>query len=302
MSEKLASDDKGSPTSIAVRSIAALFIMLVLSAGIALLSSWGMSTQLGLTVVMWALIIALVSQWLGFVHAYVYQTERYYDLVGAIANITVVSFALSFAEQRDSRSLLLAALIILWALRLGSFLFVRILKDGGDGRFDDIKTNFLRFLLTWTLQGVWVFLIQLCAILAISAQHTQPLGGFAIVGGIMWLFGMLIEAAADWQKRRFRSRPRNKDQFIQTGLWARSRHPNYFGEIVLWLGIAIVAWPVLNAWMYLGLLSPCFVIFLLTRVSGIPLLEARADRRWEGNADYLHYKNATPVLIPKLCR
>ena len=300
MSEKLANDVKTSQTKVALMSLAALFVMLAISVVVALLSSLGMPTQLGLTVPMWALIIALAIQWLGFVHAYFYQTERYYDLVGAIANITVISFTLSFAEHRDLRALLLAVLIILWALRLGSFLFVRILNDGGDGRFDDIKTNFFRFLLTWTLQGVWVFFIQLCAILAISAQNTQPLDGFAIVGGILWLLGMTIETVADWQKRRFRSQPQNKDQFIKTGLWARSRHPNYFGEIVLWLGVAVVAWPVLSAWMYLGLLSPCFVIFLLSRVSGIPLLEARADRRWEGNADYLHYKNTTPVLIPKL--
>ncbi len=299
MSEKLANDVKTSRTKVALMSMAALFVMLVISVVVALLSSRGMP-KLGLTVPMWALIIALVIQWFGFAHAYFYQTERYYDLVGAIANITVISFTLSFAEHRDLRALLLAVLIILWALRLGSFLFVRILNDGGDGRFDDIKTNFFRFLLTWTLQGVWVFFIQLCAILAISAQSTQPLDVFAIVGGIIWLLGMAIETAADWQKRRFRSQLQNKGQFISTGLWARSRHPNYFGEIVLWIGIAIVALPALSGWMYFGLLSPCFVVFLLTRVSGIPLLEARADKWWDGDADYLHYKNTTPVLILKL--
>ncbi|CAA0097383.1 DUF1295 domain-containing protein [Zhongshania aliphaticivorans] len=300
MSEKPSSSAAVSQIKSALISIVTLLVMLAITATIAALSSLGMSMQFGLTVSMWALIIALGCQWLGFVHAYFYQTERYYDLVGAIANIAVVVFVLSFAEHRDLRALLLATLITLWAVRLGGFLFVRILKDGGDGRFDDIKTNFFRFLLTWTLQGVWVFFIQLCAILAISAQSTQPLDVFAIVGGIIWLLGMAIETAADWQKRRFRSQLQNKGQFISTGLWARSRHPNYFGEIVLWIGIAIVALPALSGWMYFGLLSPCFVVFLLTRVSGIPLLEARADKRWDGDADYLHYKNTTPVLILKL--
>ena len=110
--------------------------------------------------------------------------------------------------------------------------------------------------------------------------------------------GLCIQSAR--QKRRFRADPANKGQFIHTGLWARSRHPNYFGEIVLWIGIAIITLPVLRGWHWVTLISPVFVTLLLTRVSGIPLLEKRADERWGGQEDYETYKVRTPVLIPRL--
>ncbi|WP_269617592.1 DUF1295 domain-containing protein [Zhongshania sp. BJYM1] len=280
-------------------NLAVIVFLLLLLTVIALLSSRDMVTVGGLTIPLWVLVFAVGSQWLGFIHAYVWQTERYYDLIGAITNIAVISFTVWMVQELDARSLLLAIFIVLWALRLGCFLFARIVADGGDGRFDDIKPNFLRFLLTWTLQGAWVFLIQLCAILAISGGSHEPLGFFALLGGIFWLAGMVIESIADYQKRRFRRDVANQGRFISVGLWSLSRHPNYFGEILLWLGIAIVAAPALSAWMYIGLLSPCFVVFLLTKVSGIPLLEARADTRWGSDEDYLRYKATTPVLLPK---
>jgi steroid 5-alpha reductase family enzyme len=104
---------------------------------------------------------------------------------------------------------------------------------------------------------------------------------------------------SDAQKNRFRADPANRGKFIQTGLWAWSRHPNYFGEIVLWIGVAIIALPVLRGWQYLTLISPVFVTLLLTRVSGVPMLERRADEKWGGQEDYEAYKARTPVLIPR---
>lgn len=284
----------------AVGMIVVIALLLLFLIGVALLSSRGLPTVMGMVVPLWVLLFAVGSQWLGFFHAYLFQTERYYDLIGAITNIAVISFTIWMVEERDTRSVILAIFIVVWALRLGIFLFARIVADGGDGRFDDIKPNFLRFLLTWTVQAAWVFLIQLCAILAISGDSHEPMGFVALVGGICWLAGMVIESVADYQKRRFRSEKTNQGRFISHGLWSWSRHPNYFGEILLWIGVAIVSLPALSAWMYLGLISPCFVIFLLTKVSGIPLLEARADKRWGDDADYVQYKKATPVLLPKL--
>jgi steroid 5-alpha reductase family enzyme len=286
-----------------MRSLFPILALLLLVGGIAMLATSGMPTTYGLALPVWALVLAMIAQWLGFLHAYAFQTERYYDLIGALSNIAVVVFVVALAERADARSYLLAACILFWALRLGSFLFLRILKDGGDGRFDDIKPHFFRFLLTWTLQGVWIFLIQLCALLAIGADSTENgLGLFALLGSCCWLAGMLIESFADWQKRQFRANPANDGRFINVGLWAWSRHPNYFGEILVWLGVAVIALPVLNGWMLLGLLSPCFVIFLLTKVSGVPLLEERADKRWGAEPEYIKYKNMTPVLLPKAPR
>jgi steroid 5-alpha reductase family enzyme len=128
------------------------------------------------------------------------------------------------------------------------------------------------------------------------------LDGFAILGFLVWAFGFAFEVVADSQKSCFNADPANKGKFIQTGLWSRSRHPNYFGEIVLWVGIAIIAIPVLQGWQWIAMISPLFVTLLLTRVSGVPLLEKKADKKWGGQEGYETYKKNTPVLIPRLTK
>lgn len=127
----------------------------------------------------------------------------------------------------------------------------------------------------------------------------RDLGVFALVGFLVWFLGFAIEVSADRQKSRFRADPRNASKFINVGLWSWSRHPNYFGEIVLWIGVAFIALPTLNGWQLLTLISPIFVTILLTQVSGIPLLEAHADAMWEGQAEYENYKSRTSLLIPR---
>ena len=121
-----------------------------------------------------------------------------------------------------------------------------------------------------------------------------------MIGLIIWILGFTFEVVADAQKSRFRADLQNKDKFIQSGLWSLSRHPNYFGEIVLWIGIAIIAVPVLKGWQWVCMISPVFVTVLLTRISGIPPLEKRADEKWGGQNGYEEYKAHTPVLIPRL--
>ena len=282
----------------ALKALFAVFVMFVLGGLIASVAGRGLPTYGGFTVPLWSLLIAFGLQWLVFIHAYVNQTERFYDLTGAAANTTIVIVSLSLCIATP-RNYLLASLIVLWALRLGSFLFLRIRADGRDVRFDKIKVDFYQFFMPWSLQGLWVFLILLCAVLAMASGIDEPLGWVAALGSACWLVGMIIEVIADLQKRQFRAVPSNKGQFIRQGLWAWSRHPNYFGEILVWLGVGIIALPVLSGWLYLGLLSPVFVVFLLTKISGIPLLEASADQRWGGDSAYEQYKAQTPVLIPR---
>ncbi len=282
----------------ALKAVVAILLMAMIALLIAGLAGQDLPTYGGLNLALWSLVIAFGLQWLMFVHAYLCQTERFYDLTGAVSNIAVVVLSLSLSTE-TARNYLLASLIVVWALRLGSFLFWRVSVDNGDSRFAPIKVNFFRFLITWTLQGLWVFIITLCAILAMVSGEDRPLGWVAGLGVMCWLLGMLLETIADVQKRQFRAEPANVGQFIHTGLWAWSRHPNYFGEILVWLGVSIVALPVLSTWLYLGLLSPLFVILVLTKVSGIPLLEASAHRRWGGDPVYEHYKANTPVLVPR---
>lgn len=237
--------------------------------------------------------------WLAFIPAWLFQTERYFDLMGSVTYLTLVATALVLGVGGDPRTSLIAACIAAWAIRLGSFLFLRIHEDGSDGRFDRIKPIFTRFLMTWTLQGLWVFLTISCGLAAMLSEARQPLGLWALMGFLLWVFGFAFETIADRQKRRFRANEDNAGRFIQSGLWSWSQHPNYFGEIVLWVGIALIAFPALRGWQWVTLISPVFVFVLLTRISGIPLLDARGEKRWGEEPAYRAYRTKTPILFPR---
>ncbi len=244
--------------------------------------------------------LAFLIQWLAFIPAFRLQTEKFFDLTGSITYVSVISIAAILSSGVDARSILLWALVVIWAVRLGTFLFRRIRKAGKDDRFDELKPSFVRFLNVWTIQGLWVTFTIAAALVAITTTSHKELDIFALVGFLVWVLGFSIEVAADAQKSRFNANPVNKGKFIQSGLWSRSRHPNYFGEIVLWVGVALIAIPVLQGWQWIALISPVFVTLLITRVSGVPLLEKKADQKWGGQADYEAYKKSTPVLIPRL--
>ena len=280
-------------------------ILIVIGALVALAGSQGGSTLGGVPVFAILVGLAFLIQWLAFIPAYLFQTEKFYDLSGSITYITVIGVAVCYSRYStdlDARSILLAGLVIIWALRLGTFLFGRIQKAGKDDRFDEIKPSFIRFLNAWTIQGLWVTFTAATALVGITTLTRTDLDVFAIAGLLVWVFGFVFEVIADTQKSRFNANPDNKGKFIQTGVWSRSRHPNYFGEIVLWVGIAIIVIPVLQGWQWIAMISPLFVTLLLTRVSGVPLLEKKADKKWGGQEDYEAYKKNTPVLVPRLTK
>ena len=242
-------------------------------------------------------VLAFAVNWAAFIPAAIKQTEHYYDLTGGITYITVTVVAVLLSSSLDLRSAIVAGMVMFWSIRLASFLYMRISRAGKDSRFDKIKKQPPRFLLAWTLQGLWVLLTAACALVVITGGNREALGIVGYVGIVVWTIGILIEIVADQQKSAFRADPANQGKFITTGLWAWSRHPNYFGEIVLWTGMAIIAVPVLEGWQWATLISPVFVFFLLTRVSGVPMLEEAADERWGGQDDYEAYKLNTPVLV-----
>lgn len=242
-------------------------------------------------------VLAFTVQWIAFIPAYVRQTEHFYDLVGSVTYVTLVLVALLLGGSSDLRSLLMVFMVVIWAVRLGSFLFSRVRLAGEDRRFVRIKTDFLRFLMTWTLQGLWVFLTLAAVLAALTSGRSEPIGLVGMAGLVLWLAGFGIEVVADNQKRTFRADPVNHGRFIRTGLWAWSRHPNYFGEILLWAGITVFAAPVLTGWQWVTVISPLFVYVLLTRISGVPMLEAAARKRWGEDPEYQHYQRSTPVLV-----
>lgn len=275
-------------------------ILIVIGLLIALAGSQGGALIFGVPLFALLVGLAFLIQWLAFIPAYLLQTEKFFDLTGSITYVSVITIAVLFGAGADIRSLLLAALVMIWAIRLGSFLFGRIKRARKDDRFDELKPSFIRFLNVWTIQGLWVTFTMAAALVAITTTSRKALDAYAIVGFLIWIFGFAIEVMADSQKSRFNANPDNKGKFIQTGLWSRSRHPNYFGEIILWVGVAVIALPVLQGWQWVALISPVFVTLLLTRVSGVPLLEKKADTKWGGQEDYESYKKRTPVLIPRL--
>ena len=275
---------------------------LVIGALVALAGSQGGATVGGVPVFAIAVAAAFAVQVLVYIPSAIARTERFFDATGSATFILVTVGVVLLSPSPDARSLALAAMVIVWAVRLGSFLFIRIHRSGSDDRFDAIKVNPLSFLRVWIMQGLWVSITAAAAWIAIASGDQRGFDVFAVVGIVVWVVGMLIEVVADAQKTAFTADPANKGRFISTGLWSRSRHPNYFGEILAWIGVAHVAAPVFEGWQWIGLLSPVFVILLLTRVSGVPLLERKADERWGGDADYEAYKTATPVLVPMIVR
>ncbi|MGB1556521.1 MAG: DUF1295 domain-containing protein [Oceanococcaceae bacterium] len=274
---------------------AIVLITVAVGCGLALLAGGRGPQWAGLPALFWLALLAYGVQWLAFVPAYLKQTEHYYDLTGSATYLLLLGLGL-YASQGQPMAWLLGGAAGLWALRLGSFLFRRVRKAGKDGRFDEIKPDFVRFLIAWTMQGLWVFLTLLATLIAMTAP-AQAIGMVTILGLLIWAMGFAIEAVADAQKSAFNADPAHTGRFVNVGLWRWSRHPNYFGEILLWTGMALAASPVFVAWEWLGWLSPLFVALLLIKISGVPLLEQRSDAKWGGQADYEAYKRNTPVLM-----
>lgn len=221
--------------------------------------------------------------------------------------VTDLSYSLSFALVSavlilrnlgaPSAALAPAALTLLWAARLGSYLFGRIIKIKVDHRFDDKRDDPLKFASFWSLQAVAVFVILLPVVASIASPVSpRSFGPFEVAGLLMWLGGFVIEVEADSQKSAFKKS--GKPGVITTGLWAWSRHPNYFGEALLWWGLFVYVVPALTGLLWISVLGPVFITVLLLFVSGIPLLEKSADAKYGSDPVYQEYKSRTSVFIP----
>ena len=270
----------------------------ILSSIIAFLLSYSIGYLTGIDSVMDAILYAFIIQWVLFVPAYLFQTEKFFDISGSFTYIFVVSYIL-FSNYTSSGinygNILLSSFIIIWAIRLGSFLFFRIKKDGEDKRFRSIKPSPTRFFMTWSLQGMWVSICSACALTGMA--NGIVLNSLFYSGAFIFVLGFIVEIIADNQKTKFRKDPVNKDKFIDSGLWSYSRHPNYLGEIILWLGISIISLSSLTGWQLITLTSPIFTYVLLVYISGIRILEARGRKKWGHLDSYQEYIKSTPTLL-----
>ena len=279
-------------------TIPASLVVLSLSLLIATAANQESVSISGIPLFGFAVALTFIIQWIVFIPSFLNKTEHFFDLTGSLTFISVVLITLMLIPEIYVRDIVIALLVVIWATRLGSFLFIRVKKDGGDGRFTIMKTKFWWFLMTWNIQGMWVFLSLAAGLAAMTSAEKVEADIFLIVGLIVWVLGFSIEVISDGQKSKFRSKTENKDKFITSGIWSWSRHPNYFGEILLWCGITIIALPVLQGWQFITLISPIFIIILLTQISGVRLLELRGRKKWGENEEYQKYLRNTSVLIP----
>lgn len=254
-------------------------------------------------IVMQAVMLAFLIQWVAYIPAYIFQTEKFYDLTGSLSYLTVIWFVFFSSNNLSGlniQNLIVVTLISIWAIRLGTFLFGRIHKDGEDKRFRTIKTSASQFFMTWTLQGMWVSICTMCAITAISSSQGIIANVLFYLGLAFFIVGFAIEVVSDQQKSAFRAVPENKEKFITSGLWSKSQHPNYFGEILLWSAIALLSISSLNGTQYLTLVSPIFTYVLLVYISGVRMLDDMGNKKWGHLEEYKEYKRNTPTLFLKL--
>lgn len=244
-----------------------------------------------------ALLFSFVIQIIFFVFAAGFKTDKVTDLSYGLSFI-LISVYFFFKSGHGPTQTLTTLLVCIWAIRLAGFLLRRIFKIKKDPRFDKIRDDFWKFAMFWFFQAISVWIILLPTLVVLLSEKLASTGTLQLVGAFIWLIGFATETIADQQKSKFKNNPENKNTWINTGLWKYSRHPNYFGEILIWVGLFIVASPFLEGYLWLTLVSPIFIIFILTSVSGIPPVEKFANQRYGSNPNYQDYKKRTSILIP----
>ena len=283
-----------------------LVVVLAITVSMVSATQGGAADFRGISMVAFSAILCFGIQMTAWVPASLLQTERFYDLTGGLTYIVLAIATLMLGakdEEPSTRELIVTVLVVIWAIRLASFLFLRIHHAGKDGRFDDLKTSPVRFLVPWSLQGLWVFVTMNVVIVINSQSGLSPeLTVWDALGAILWTAGFCLEVVADRQKSAFNANPANEGKWIDEGLWSLSRHPNYLGEIMLWSGIALFGVPCFSGMEGLAWVSPIFVYILLTKVSGVPILDRRALEKWGEDAAYLQYRENTPQILPRLIR
>lgn len=255
------------------------------------------------------------------------QTEKFYDLSGSLTFGACTLLSLYYPALRartplpaiwsfHPRQLIMSGFTVLWAGRLGTFLYNRIARSGSDTRFDQIKLSPTSFAGAWLAQAVWISTTALPVFIVNSIPRASqaPLGKRDLLGVAMWLGAFAYEVRADREKSKWREGRSKKDhdeKFISSGLWAQSRHPNYVGEVMLWsaqyviatsaLTSPLVAGPLFPAWLAVAAIgSPLAEYALIRYVSGVPLLEKSAEEKFGNDPKWIEYKKNTPVFFPKL--
>ncbi len=234
-----------------------------------------------------------------FIFASAFKTDKVTDLSYSLSFFLLAPLLyLSGGIGSNLDQIVLTAAIMLWALRLGSYLLRRIMAIGKDERFDDKRENFTAFLRFWILQTLVVWIVMLPFSLFLTKRPVITFLETSLIGITLFAVGLVIEAVSDHQKFAYRSREENRGHWVDRGLWKYSRHPNYFGEILLWWGLFLITAPTLKGLEWITVIGPVTITLFLLKVSGIPLLEKQGDEKYGSNPDYQVYKKRTSILIP----
>lgn len=229
-----------------------------------------------------------------YLWAYRRQSDALTDITYSFCFFVLTLFLLLLRDEVTMPHIVLSGMVFLWAIRLGGFLFYRIHVMGRDRRFDTFRDSPIGFLKFWLLQSVSIWILCWPVITGLTSNELHSIH-YPALG--LFLIGFFIESIADWQK--FRCKQQNgENTFITSGLYSRIRHPNYLGEIMVWLSVFIYVMPALAAWQWLAILSPLWLIILLVKISGIPLIEKTNAKRHAGNPTYANYVKKTYRLIP----
>jgi steroid 5-alpha reductase family enzyme len=230
--------------------------------------------------------------------------DKVTDLAGSSNFLLLALLTLLDHGSFTTRQVLVTVLVCVWAVRLGAYLLYRVLRRGKDERFDEIRDSFFKFLFFWIFQMLWVWIVSLPVIYLNSIDVDPEFGTAAdVVGLVLWIIGFLVEVEADRSKDAFNRDPANKGKFLASSVWAWSRHPNYFGEIVIWLGVFLMASsvfgePGVTSHAYASVVSPLFTFVLLMFMSGVPPAEERYTKKFGHLPEYRDYVDRTSLLVP----
>ncbi|MBH60649.1 MAG: hypothetical protein CL907_05760 [Dehalococcoidia bacterium] len=244
------------------------------------------------------ILVVVFIQFIFYFHSLIFKTDLLFDFIGTLSFITLLTIGLALMVSPDFNKIFISFLLFLWTSRLGIFLLFRRIKAKKDVRFESFLRSPIKLFLVWNIQAIWVVFSSLPLIVVLSSKIEHDFGLLEWGGFSIWLIGFLVEVIADNQKRTFKKN--NPTLFITTGLWGYSRHPNYLGEILIWLGITVMSFKYLSGFGYIALISPVFVFILLRYISGVPQLESIGNQRWGGDDRYKEYKNKVGLLFPKL--
>lgn len=242
--------------------------------------------------------ISLLVNTLFFIYAAKNKTDTVTDLSYGLSFLSIASYVYATSNVETLTQTLVYAMVILWSIRISTFLFIRVKKTGRDKRFDEMRDDPFKFGRFWLLQALSAWIIMLPASLLIQRSYELS-AATVIVGTLIWLVGIVVEAIADLQLYNFRfNTQRKKHPWISSGLWKHSRHPNYFGEITLWWGLFFIGTSGYSGYEWTVIVGPLTITCLLLFISGIPLLEKANDKRWSSEPGYKEHKNNTRMLLP----